>query len=41
VPQAESGEQCESKMRIRLLDEENEVLRRTAAYPGRDVNESR
>jgi len=38
VTQAESTELREAKKRIRLLEQENEVLRRAAVYLGRDVN---
>lgn len=38
VSQAESTELREAKKRIRLLEQENEVLRRAAVYLGRDVN---
>jgi transposase-like protein len=38
VTQAESIELREAKKRIRLLEQENEVLRRAAVYLGRDVN---
>lgn len=38
VTQAESTELREAKRRIRLLEQENEVLRRAAVYLGRDVN---
>ena len=36
--QAESVELREAKKRIRLLEQENEVLRRAAVYLGRGVN---
>jgi transposase len=35
---AESTELREANKRIRLLEQENEVLRRAAVYLGRDVN---
>jgi transposase-like protein len=38
VTQAESIELREAKKRIRLLEQENEVLRRAAVYLGRGVN---
>ena len=38
VTQAESTELREAKKRIRLLEQENEVLRRAAVYLGRGVN---
>jgi len=38
VTQAESIELREAKKRIRLLEQENEVLRRAAEYLGRGVN---
>ncbi len=38
MTQAESTELREAKKRIRLLEQENEVLRRAAVYLGRDVN---
>jgi transposase-like protein len=38
VTRAESAELREAKKRIRLLEQENEVLRRAAVYLGRDVN---
>jgi transposase-like protein len=34
----ESGELREARKRIRLLEQENEVLRRAAAYLARDIN---
>ena len=34
----EASELREAKKRIRLLEQENEVLRRAAMYLGRDVN---
>lgn len=36
--QAEAAELREAKKRIRLLEQENEVLRRAAVYLGRGVN---
>lgn len=38
VTQAESIELREAKKRIRLLEQENEVLRRAAVYLGRGLN---
>ena len=38
LTQAESPELREARKRIRLLEQENEVLRRAAVYLGRDVN---
>ena len=38
VTQAESAELREANKRIRLLEQENEVLRRAAVYLGRGVN---
>lgn len=38
VTQAESSELREANKRIRLLEQENEVLRRAAVYLGRGVN---
>jgi transposase len=38
VTASESEELREAKKRIRLLEQENEVLRRAAVYLGRDVN---
>ena len=38
VTQAESIELREAKKRIRLLEQENEVLRRAAVHLGRGVN---
>jgi transposase len=38
VPGSESVEMREAKKRIRLLEQENEILRRAAVYLGRDVN---
>lgn len=35
---AESAEMRELKKRNRQLEQENEVLRRAAAYPARDIN---
>lgn len=35
---ADASELREAKKRIRLLEQENEVLRRAAMYLGRDVN---
>jgi transposase len=37
-PLSEAAELRESKKRIRLLEQENEVLRRAAVYLGRGVN---
>lgn len=37
-PPSEAAELRESKKRIRLLEQENEVLRRAAVYLGRGVN---
>jgi transposase-like protein len=34
----ESAELREARKRIRLLEQENEVLRRAAAYLARDIN---
>ncbi len=36
--QSEAAELRESKRRIRLLEQENEILRRAAIYLGRGVN---
>ena len=38
VSQAESAQLREANKRIRLLEQENEVLRRAAVYLGRGVN---
>ena len=38
VTQAESAQLREANKRIRLLEQENEVLRRAAVYLGRGVN---
>ena len=38
VPAAESAEMRELKKRNRLLEKENEILRRAAAYLARDIN---
>ena len=38
VSQAESAQLREANKRIRLLEQENEVLRRAAIYLGRGVN---
>lgn len=38
VTREESQQLREAKKRIRLLEQENEVLRRAAAYLSRDVN---
>ena len=38
VTQGESAELREANKRIRLLEQENEVLRRAAVYLGRGVN---
>ena len=38
LPSTEAGELREAKKRIRLLEQENEVLRRAAVYLARDVN---
>lgn len=38
VTDSESAEMREAKKRIRLLEQENEILRRAAVYLGRDVN---
>lgn len=38
VTAAEATELREARKRIRLLEQENEVLRRAAVYLGRDVN---
>jgi len=38
VSGGESAEMREAKKRIRLLEQENEILRRAAVYLGRDVN---
>ncbi len=38
VKQGESAELREANKRIRLLEQENEVLRRAAVYLGRGVN---
>ena len=38
VSQAESAQLREANRRIRLLEQENEVLRRAAVYLGRGVN---
>jgi transposase len=38
VPAAESAEMRELKKRNRLLEQENEILRRAAAYLARDIN---
>ena len=38
VTAAEAAELREAKKRIRLLEQENEVLRRAAVYLGRGVN---
>ena len=38
VTGSESDEMREAKKRIRLLEQENEILRRAAVYLGRDVN---
>ena len=37
-PAAESAEMRELKKRNRLLEQENEILRRAAAYLARDIN---
>ena len=39
VSQAESAQLREANKRIRLLEQENEVLRRAAVYLGRGVNQ--
>ena len=38
MKQAESAQLREANKRIRLLEQENEVLRRAAVYLGRGVN---
>ena len=38
VRQADSTDLRDAKKRIRLLEQENEILRRAAVYLGRDVN---
>ena len=38
VTGGESAEMREAKKRIRLLEQENEILRRAAVYLARDVN---
>lgn len=38
VTREESAELREARKRIRLLEQENEVLRRAAAYLARDIN---
>lgn len=38
VTRQESAELREARKRIRLLEQENEVLRRAAAYLARDIN---
>lgn len=38
APAAESAEVRELKKRNRLLEQENEILRRAAAYLARDIN---
>jgi transposase len=38
VTQPESAELREAKKKIRLLEQENEVLRRAEVYLGRNVN---